>query len=79
MIFECDKCGLCCRHIDLIPGTADAFICQKTTCAEYIRTDLKFVMRKECTNYIKDKMSEEEYVCLNKLGYIRLKKLDGIG
>ena len=87
MMFECDKCGLCCRHIDLIPQIKE-FDTGNGRCIHLSENNLCRIYpdKPEICNaermyelYFKDKMSEEEYVCLNKLGCIRLKKLDGNG
>lgn len=82
MIFECDKCGICCRHIDQIPqlkqfdlGNGQCIhLSVDNLCDIYLhRTEICNV-DKMYELHFKDKMSRQEYLALNYEGCRDLKK-----
>lgn len=83
MIFPCEKCGLCCRHIDLIPQLKEydqgngrcIHLMDNNLCSIYDeRPDICNVRKMYELAYCKQ-MSEEEYIKLNIVGCEAIKKL----
>ncbi len=81
MTFECDRCGLCCQHIDIIPQLK-AFDSGNGRCIHLLSSNLCDIYpdRPEVCNveamyklYYKGTISEEEYIKKNKQGCIQLK------
>ena len=81
MTFECDKCGICCRHIDLIPQLKE-FDSGNGRCVHLSENNLCeiYLDRPEICNvermfelYFKGEISEADYICLNKIGCCELK------
>ena len=82
MMFECDKCGICCKHIDSIPQLKDfdsgngrcIHLLDNILCEIYFeRPDICNVERMY-EIYFKESMSKEEYMRQNKLGCNELKQ-----
>lgn len=80
MSFFCDKCGLCCRHIDKVPQLA-RFDLGNGTC-KYLQNNLCSIYEKrpEICNvdlmyekYFEDILSREDFYQLNYSGCIKLK------
>lgn len=82
MTFECDKCGICCQHIDSIPQLKEfdsgngrcVHLSENNLCEIYMdRPDICNVEKMYEINF-KGNISEEDYICLNKMGCEDLKK-----
>lgn len=82
MIFPCEKCGLCCKHIDLIPQLKDfdsgdgrcIHLMDNNLCEIYDkRPDICNVRKMYELSYSKQ-MSEDDYIRLNIAGCKSLKK-----
>ena len=82
MTFECDRCGICCQHIDSIPQLK-GFDSGNGRCVHLLENNLCeiYLDRPEICNvdkmyelYFKDIISEEEYIRQNKMGCIELNK-----
>jgi uncharacterized protein len=73
MIFPCDKCGLCCKHIDLIPQLKEFDTgngrCKNLTednlCAIYDKRPEICNVSKMYKLVYREYMSQEEYLSLN--------------
>ena len=85
MTFECDRCGICCQHIDVIPQLKE-FDSGNGRCVHLLENNLCeiYLNRPEICNvermyelYFKDKISEDEYIWQNKMGCIELKNKYG--
>ena len=81
MTFECDRCGICCQHIDSIPQLKQ-FDSGNGRCVHLLENNLCeiYLDRPEICNvdkmyelYFKDSISEEEHIRQNKMGCIELK------
>lgn len=83
MIFECDKCGACCKHLDLCPsiyGDLDRGdgVCKylaDNLCSIYEQRPLKCNIQESYETHFKNIYSIEEFYRLNKLMCIKLKNL----
>lgn len=84
MIFPCDKCGTCCKHIDLIPQLNEydngkgrcIHLMTNNLCDIYEnRPDICNIEKMYELNYSKY-MTEEEYVKLNVEGCREIKNSD---
>lgn len=73
MIFPCDKCGICCRHIDLIPQLQKfdigngrcMYLTKDNLCSIYNeRPDICNVSKMYELEY-SSRMEENEYIRLN--------------
>lgn len=82
MIFPCDKCGICCRHIDLIPQLKQ-FDSGNGTCIHLTENHLCsiYAQRPDVCNVetmyklvFSEQMSEAEYIKKNMQGCILLKR-----
>ena len=82
MKFQCDKCGICCRHIENIPELKEfdsgngrcIYLSDDNLCAIYkSRPDICNVEKMFYKKYA-HQMSEEEYILLNLEGCKQLKK-----
>ena len=80
-MFECDRCGICCQHIDLIPQLKE-FDSGNGRCIHLLENNLCeiYLDRPEICNvkgmyelYFKGKISEDEYIRQNKMGCNELK------
>ena len=80
MGFYCDKCGLCCRHVDKVPQLVH-FALKNGVC-KYFHNNLCSIYKNRpeiCRvdfmyeKYFKDKMTIEEYYKLNEKGCNELK------
>lgn len=80
-MFECDRCGICCQHIDKIPqlekfdsGNGRCIhLTDNNLCEIYSdRPDICNV-KKMYELHFKGKISEEEYIRRNKMGCLELK------
>lgn len=85
MMFKCDRCGICCQHIDSIPKLKDfdsgngrcIYLLESNLCDIYgDRPDICNV-EKMYEKYFKDSISEEEYICQNMAGCNELKSKYG--
>ena len=81
MMIACDRCGICCQHIDLIPQLKEfdsgngrcVHLSENNLCEIYLdRPDICNVERMY-ELFFKDNISEEEYVSQNKMGCSELK------
>lgn len=87
MIFPCDKCGLCCRHIDLIPQLKKYDLgngrCINLTvdnlCAIYDKRPEICNVNKMYESVYSKQMSEEEYLRLNAEGCKQIKNAFSAG
>lgn len=65
--FKCEKCGECCRHIDLVPGLSHL---QTNGVCRYLKNDICIIYNSRpdlCNRFkvfemLKDQMTEEEFV-----------------
>ncbi|MBE5909086.1 MAG: YkgJ family cysteine cluster protein [Lachnospiraceae bacterium] len=85
MIFPCDRCGICCQHIDVIPEL-EAFDSGTGRCIHLLDNNLCgiYETRPDICNveamYKKVyslKMSEDDYIRLNTEGCGELKRIYG--
>lgn len=83
MIFQCEKCGICCKHINLIPelkafdsGNGRCiYLMDNNLCSIYEkRPDICNVAKMFELVYSKQ-MSKEEYMSLNIEGCNELRKI----
>lgn len=83
MIFHCDQCGICCRHIDQIPQLKQfdsgngrcIHLTNNNLCAIYeIRPDICNIDKMYELEYCKQ-MTENEYLKLNLEGCKELKRI----
>lgn len=83
MIFPCKKCGLCCKHLELIPQLADydlgngrcVHLLDNNLCAIYEnRPEICSVSKMYDLVFCKQ-ISEEEYIKMNLDGCKAIKKL----
>lgn len=83
MIFECDKCGICCKHIDNIPQLKSfdmgngrcKFLLDNNLCEIYEhRPDICNVSKMYEIEYSKY-FTEEEYFELNFEGCLKIKSM----
>ena len=81
MMIACDRCGICCEHIDLIPQLKEfdsgngrcVHLSENNLCEIYLdRPDICNVERMY-ELFFKGNISEEEYVRKNKMGCSELK------
>lgn len=81
MMFKCDRCGICCQHIDLIPQLKE-FDSGKGRCIHLLENNLCeiYLNRPDICNvekmyekYFKDNISKEEYIRQNMKGCNELK------
>ena len=87
IFFQCNKCGLCCQHVDNFKaddeqldrgdGTCRYFEEETRLCSIY--NDRPLICRIEdfYNAYLKDSISKNEYYDLNRLSCIELKKKYG--
>lgn len=83
MIFNCDKCGECCKHLNLCPsvyGDLDRGdgVCKYLDgklCSIYERRPLKCNLKESYEAYFKDQYSIEGFYRINKTICIKLKHL----
>ncbi len=81
MTFECDKCGICCQHIDSIPQLKEfdsgngrcIYLSENNLCEIYLDRPEICNVEKMYELYFKGEISEEEYICQNKMGCSKLK------
>lgn len=81
-MFVCDKCGECCRHLDISPlyselhnGDGVCIFLRESLCSIYDSRPL-ICRVDECYNaYFKDEMTYEDYIRLNHKCCQELKKL----
>lgn len=85
MRFECDRCGICCKHIDSIPQLKEfdsgngrcIHLLDNNLCSIYAdRPDICNV-EKMYEKHFKDSISKEEYICKNMAGCNELKSKFG--
>lgn len=82
MKFECDRCGLCCQHIDSVPQLKDfdsgngrcVHLTNNNLCDIYLDRPVVCNVKKMYEIFFKSKLSEEEYLCLNTKGCKELKE-----
>ncbi len=82
MMFECDKCGICCQHIDLIPQLKDydsgngrcIHLLSSNLCEIYSNRPEVCNIEKMYELFYRDIISKDEYIQKNKLGCRKLKK-----
>lgn len=82
MIFPCEKCGLCCRHIDLIPqlkkldsGNGRCInLTDNNLCLIYENRPDICNVRKMYELVYREQMSEDEYIKLNIAGCKEIKR-----
>lgn len=86
MTFECDRCGICCQHIDSIPQLKEfdsgdgrcIHLLENNLCEIYLdRPDICNV-EKMYEKYFKDNISEDEYIRQNMMGCNELKNRHGV-
>ena len=72
-MFQCDKCGECCKHLNLSPlykdldrGDGICIYLNGSLCSIYDRRPLICRVDDCYETFFKDKMSLEEYYRLNK-------------
>lgn len=81
-IFQCDKCGACCRSIagigilqELDRGDGVCKYLQNNLCTIYANRPLACRVDECYKAFFKDKMSKEEFYRLNHLACEELKKI----
>lgn len=81
-MFTCDRCGACCRHLNLNSIYSDLDrgdgVCRYligNLCSIYASRPLKCRVDESYDLYFKDLYSKEEYYEINKLMCIKLKAL----
>lgn len=82
MVFECDKCGLCCSHIggvdlykDLDRGDGVCMYLKENLCSIYESRPLLCRVDESWEQIFSAEMSREDYYKLNYKGCMALKKL----
>lgn len=81
MIFPCDRCGLCCRHLEQIPQLKDfdsgdgkcVHLLDNNECLIYNNRPNICNVSKMFELYFKNHMTEEEYIAINMDGCIKIK------
>ena len=76
MMFECDKCGICCKHIDMIPQLKEfdsgngrcIHLLDDNLCEIYLDRPDVCNVEKMYELHFKGKISKEEYIRQNKMG-----------
>lgn len=83
MMFQCDKCGACCRNIDLSPlyaqldrGDGVCRYLSENLCSIYDERPLLCRVDESYEKFFAGQMSKEEYYRLNYEACDRLKKKD---
>lgn len=80
-MFECDRCGICCKHIDLIPQLKEfdigngrcIHLTEDNLCEIYLNRPDVCNVERMYELYFKDVISEEEYIRQNMMGCNELK------
>ena len=82
MMFYCDRCGACCRHLDLSPlyreldrGDGICKYLSGNLCSIYENRPLLCRVDASYNAFFKDAMSRETYYKLNYVSCNELKKL----
>lgn len=82
-MFECDKCGACCRHIDLSPlsvkldrGDGVCRYLNGNLCSIYSSRPLICRVDECYENFYRDSMSKDDFYQLNCQQCQKLKQLD---
>lgn len=73
MMFRCDRCGICCQHIDLIPQLKEfdsgngrcIHLLENNLCEIYFERPDICNVEKMYELYFKDSISEDEYIRQN--------------
>lgn len=86
MIFPCDQCGICCKHIDQIPQLKQydsgngrcKYLLSNNLCAIYSERPNICNVNKMYELHYKGEMSYEEYMAINIKGCKELKKRYGM-
>lgn len=78
--FKCDMCGECCRHLDSIPQATNMHI---NGICKFLKGNLCSIYENrplECNRFklfetLKDKISEDEFIRINKYYCEKLKQI----
>lgn len=81
MMFKCDRCGECCRNLNMSPiyselhnGNGICRYLKGNLCSIYAERPLLCRVDESYNLIFKDKLSYEEYLCLNYKYCIELKR-----